>query len=200
MNLHKITPILLITLSALLCLLPCSHALAGPGAHGPNGEHLDAPTGSQSHGGTVPHFETFTEAFELVGQLRADELSILIDRYDSNEPVLNGKLEVEFKGIKAKASFHADHGDYAFTDAKLLQALAKPGKHALLFTVSAGTENDLLEATVEVSAHEALAAHDHAGRQGWPTKGLLVAGAVLALIIVVMLIARRRNSLNRKLS
>ncbi|MEN9868538.1 MAG: hypothetical protein RL748_4128 [Pseudomonadota bacterium] len=199
MNLHKITPVLLITLSALLCLLSGAPVLAGPGAHGPNGEHLDSPQGSHSHTGSVPRFETFTETFELVGQLHADELSILIDRYDSNEPVLNGQLEVELNGIKAKASFHADHGDYAVTDAKLLQALAKPGKHVLLFTVSAGTENDLLEATLEVGAHEAAPhANNHARWQGWPVKGMLVAGVVLALIFVVMLIARRRNPSNRK--
>ena len=198
MNLHKITPIFLISLAALLCLLPLSQVQAGPGAHGPNGEHLDSPQGSQSHTASVPRFETFTETFELVGQIHPDELSILIDRYDSNEPVLNGQLEVELNGIKAKARFHADHGDYAVTDARLLQALAKPGKHALLFTVSAGTENDLLEATLEVSAHEAPHVNDHARWQGWLAKGMLVAGVVLALIFVAMLMARRSNPSNRK--
>ena len=79
---------------------------------------------------------------------------ILIDGYETNEPVLNGNLEVEFNGIKATAKFHADHGDYVVDDANLLKALAKPGKHALLFTFSAGKDNDLLEGTLDVSAHD----------------------------------------------
>ena len=199
MNLHKPTLNFLI---CLLSLLPLSAVLAGPGAHGPNGEHLDSPNGGQTQRSAVPRLETFTETFELVAHLNADELSIVIDRYDTNEPVLNGKLEVELNGIKAKASFHADHGDYAVTDAKLLQALAKPGKHTLLFTVSAGNDNDLLEATLNVSAH---APHPAEHAAGWPhLNGTRITGlvlSVLAVIVVIVMFAflgkRRRNKLNR---
>src|SRR5687768_6484418 len=105
-------------------------ALASPGAHGPNGEHLDGPA-SAGPAGSVPRVETFSEAFELVGQLSGGEFSIMIDRYETNEPVLNGKLEVQYKGLKAPAKFHADMGDYAIDDQKMLKALSVPGKHAL---------------------------------------------------------------------
>lgn len=208
MNLHKPT---LLFLLCLISLLPFSSALAGPGAHGPNGEHLDSPHGGQAQRSAIPRLETFTETFELVAHLNADELSILIDRYDSNEPVLNGKLEVELKGIKAQASFHADHGDYAVTDAKLLQALAKPGKHALLFTISAGNDNDLLEATLDVSAHGHHPSEHAAGwhvlssmRSTGLSLGAMAAIAVIAMFavvgVVLMLVffcKRRRNQLNR---
>ncbi|MDF3037287.1 MAG: hypothetical protein K0S28_2561 [Paucimonas sp.] len=60
-------------------MLSASGAIAGPGAHGPNGEHLDAPAG-HVHNGGGPRVETFTETFELVAHLEADELSILVDR------------------------------------------------------------------------------------------------------------------------
>ena len=206
MNLHKPTLNFLI---CLICLLPFSAALAGPGAHGPNGEHLDSPNGGKTQRSAEPRFETFTETFELVGHLTADELSILIDRYDTNEPVLNGTLEVELKGIKAKASFHADHGDYAVTDTKLLQALAKPGKHALLFTIAAGNDNDLLEATLDVSAHEnnpadhnATGHHSNSARliSLEPIAMTVIAAmaVILVLLIITMVGKRRRNKLNRK--
>ena len=148
---------LLSTLPALLSLalalaLP---ALAAPGAHGPNGEHLDGAATSSTTG-TAPRVETFSELFELVGNLSGGELSILIDRYDTNEPVLNGKLEVQYKDLKAQAKFHNDIGDYAIDDEKFLKALSAPGKHALLFTFVADGESDLLEGTLEVGA----AAHD----------------------------------------
>lgn len=115
MNLNKSLFIILITISS---------AFAAPGAHGPNGEHLDGPAGGHVHSNAGPRIETFTETFEVVGHLEHDELSILIDRYETNEPVLNGKLEVEFNGIKASAKFHEDHGDYAVNDANFLKALA----------------------------------------------------------------------------
>lgn len=138
-------------------------ALASPGAHGPNGEHLDGPAASTA-AGSVPRVETFSELFELVGHLSGGELSILIDRYDTNEPVLNGKLEVQYKDIKAQARFHADVGDYAIDDEKFLKALAAPGKHALLFTFVANGESDLLEGTLEMPASPH---HEHAPDRRW---------------------------------
>lgn len=173
----------------LLALCAMSPAFASPGAHGPNGEHLDGAVAT-SGGTAVSRVETFTESFELVGHLSGGELSVLIDRYDTNAPVLNGKLEVEYKGLKAPARFHADLGDYAIDDPKLLAALSKPGAHALLFTLVAGDESDLLEGTLVVSA---VPTEDHDDFDGWPWGiGTAIAAAILAAIVI----ARRRP--NRK--
>lgn len=173
----------------LIALCAVAPAFASPGAHGPNGEHLDGPDTSAG-GAEVPRFETFTEAFEMVGHLSGGELSILIDRYETNEPVLNGKLEVEYKGLKAPAKFHADLGDYAVDDPKLLAALSKPGSHPLLFTLIAGDESDLLEGTLVVEASHS-AEHDDFDGWRWGI-GAALAGAAIAAIAF----ARRR--LNRK--
>lgn len=175
-------------------LLAGSVAFASPGAHGPNGEHLDEPgaPGSHVHSGAGPRIETFTESFELVGHLQDGELSVLIDRYDTNEPVLNGKLEVEFNGIKAPAKFHADHGDYTLDDARLLEALAKPGKHSLVFTLDAGEESDLLEGTLEVSAANAEHGHAHdaphafGNLKTWAVGGSLLAAGLVAIVIAML--------------
>ena len=172
----------------LLALCSMSSAFASPGAHGPNGEHLDGAI-TASGGTAAPRVETFTESFELVGHLSGGELSILIDRYETNAPVLNGTLEVEYKGLKAPAKFHADLGDYAIDDPKLLAAISKPGSHPLLFTLIAGDESDLLEGTLVVSAVHSDE-HDHF--DGWPW----VIGAALAAILAAIVIARRR--MNRK--
>lgn len=83
---------------------------AAPGAHGPNGEHLDAPAQAGVNSGPVPSFEARSEAFELVGRLQGGELSILINRFATNEPVLNATVEVETGNLKAPAKFHADMG------------------------------------------------------------------------------------------
>jgi hypothetical protein len=172
----KYLHILLITLCAM------APAFASPGAHGPNGEHLDGPVATAG-GAAVPRMETFTEAFELVAHLSGGELSVLIDRYETNEPVLNGKLEVEYKGLKAPAKFHADLGDYAIDDAKMLAALSKPGSHALLFTLIAGDESDLLEGTLMVSAGQTQE-HGHFDGRWWVLRAAIVAALLAAIVIV----------------
>lgn len=173
-------------------LLAASAAWASPGAHGPNGEHLDGPADRPASSSTVPHIETFTEDFELVGNVSGGKLSILIDRYASNEPVLNGKLEVQLQNMKASATFQADTGDYAIDDARILQALARPGKHALLFTLVAGDESDLLEGTLEVAAPAAAPAQTPSRR--W----IVGAAATLILIVLARALLRRRQHLSGK--
>jgi hypothetical protein len=166
-------------------------ALAGPGAHGPNGEHLDGPATTVVTS-TLPRLEAKSEAFELVAELRAAELVILVDRYETNEPVLNAKLEVEGSGVKAVAAFRPEQGDYATSDASLLKALSAPGEHGLVFTLLAGSESDLLDGTL-VSAAVGTAAdhghthgdhsHDHTLEYlAWGVGGVLVLGLAGAYV------------------
>lgn len=155
---------------ALTALLLCSNtpALAAPGAHGPNGEHLDGPTTMRA-ASSLPRVEAKSEAFELVAELRASELAIVVDRYESNEPVLGAKLEVESGTLKAVAAFRVEQGDYAVTDAALLQALAAPGEHGLVFTLVAGKDSDLLDGTLVGAAGRfatTAAKNDHGHAHG----------------------------------
>ncbi|MGW8393215.1 hypothetical protein [Pseudoduganella sp. HUAS MS19] len=178
-------------LTMLLCWLALAlPAFAAPGAHGPNGEHLDGPA-TTAGTDSIPRVETFTEAFELVGHLSGGELSILVDRYDTNEPVLNGKLEVQYQGMKAQARFHSAIGDYAVDDAKLLQALSAPGKHQLLFTLVAGEESDLLEGTLQVPDS---AGHGHAG----VSRRMYALAAAVLLLLAGALLLRRKLSTSKR--
>jgi hypothetical protein len=136
--------------------------LAAPGAHGPDGEHLDAPAQAGA-GSAAPRVAAQSELFELVATLHADELSILIDRFATNEPVLNADVEVESGAVKAKAKFHADHGDYAIDDSAFLKAVSGVGEHALVITVAAGKDADLLDAKLVVAGR--LDVHDHGDGQ-----------------------------------
>lgn len=190
MNLLNLFPphyrrILLCAGSAMLMLASTS-SLAAPGAHGPNGEHLDALAKAGGNSGTVPSFEARSEAFELVGRLQGGELSILINRFATNEPVLNATVEVETGNVKAPAKFHADMGDYAIDDANLLKALAAPGDHSMVVTVLAGNDSDLLDGTLTV-AGAVLDDHGHSHDDGhahgpsrtvWLTLALVVLAAV----------------------
>ncbi len=146
-------------LSALLLALATT-AAAGPGAHGPNGEHLDAPVTPRA-ASALPRVEASTEAFELVAELRANELVIVVDRFESNEPVLSAKLDVESGTLKAVAAFRAEQGDYAVTDAAMLKALAAPGEHGLVFSLVAGQDSDLLDGTLVNAALTPQGGQDH---------------------------------------
>jgi hypothetical protein len=144
-------------------------ALASPGAHGPNGEHLDTMQAGSAAASTAPRLEAKSELFELVGRLSGGEFSILIDRFATNEPLLKADVEVESGQLKAKARFHEDLGDYAVDDPAMLKLLATPGEHPVVITVMAGEEADLLDGVLRVDAAQAPQAaqgHDH-GHNGW---------------------------------
>lgn len=128
-------------------LLTIPFALAAPGAHGPNGEHLDGPA-TMGAASALPRIEAKSETFELVAELRASELVIVVDRFESNEPVLGAKLDVESGSLKTVAAFRAEQGDYVVTDVALLKALSAPGEHGLVFTLVAGKDSDLLDGTL----------------------------------------------------
>lgn len=160
--------------------------LASPGAHGPNGEHLDAASQSNTNSGPVPSFETRSETFELVGRLQGGELSILINRFATNEPVLNAEVEVESGALKASAKFHADMGDYAVDDEPMLKLLAASGDHPIIVTVLADKDTDLLDGILKVAGASAQN-HGHAHEDGYAqgpsrTVWLIAALAILATV------------------
>jgi hypothetical protein len=144
-------------LTALL-LIATTPSLAAPGAHGPNGEHLDAPSTARA-ASALPRVEAKSDAFELVAELGASALVIVVDRYESNEPVMGAKIEVETGAQKAAAEFRTEQGDYAVTDAAMIKTLAEQGEHGLVFTLVAGKDSDLLDGTLVNAAGRAGAAH-----------------------------------------
>lgn len=200
------SPHLLVAALSALLLVTNAPAFAAPGAHGPNGEHLDGPTTMRA-ASALPRVEAKSEMFELVATLYAGELSVLVDRFDTNEPVLGATLEVESGGVQATATFHADQGDYAVDDPELLALLRSAGEHGLVFTLVAGADSDLLDGTLTSTAGGVAAAgkdehgHDHRGddhgydhqleRAAWIGAGV----AALALIGgIAWWRQRRRNA------
>lgn len=167
---------------AVLALSIGTATWASPGAHGPNGEHLDSATPLPALT-LAPSFETHSVDFELVGQLQETELSLLIQRFATNEPVLDASVEVETGSLKAQAVFHADLGDYAIDDAQMLKALAVPGEHALVITLRTGQEADLLDATLTV-ASKVPDTRPHS-----PSRTLWLVLALVTLLVLVVLAA-----------
>lgn len=176
-------------LTTVTLVLACGFS-SGVRAHGPEGDHdhasEDAAADSAQAGAHAePRMEARTELFELVATLDGGELSVMVDRYATNEPVLGGEVEVEAGGIKAKGTFHADHGDYAFTEPALLKALAQPGHHPVVFTVVSGDDSDLIEGALHVEPGQTETAHEASGHgvTGWKR---YVLGALLALAVMAV--------------
>lgn len=167
---------------AVLAMTTALHALAGPGAHGPNGEHLDDPAPVAVQATTAPRMETHTEAFELVASLGEHALSVWLDHYQTNEPVREAELQLDVGGATAQAKFNPERGDHVISDPAVLKILRTPGSHALVFTLIKGADSDLLEGTLVVrpdshasDGHGAgETGHAH-GRSGafWVLSGLL---------------------------
>lgn len=165
-------------------------ALAGPGPghdHGDGGhDHGEdaAPTGSSS-----PRFAVQTDLFEAVGVLQGGELSVFVDRYADNAPVLDATVELESGKFKATGKLHEVHGAYSFPGAPF----EKPGRYPIVLTVTAGDDVDLLAGNLVVPQPEA----GHGGwLAGWRgTARFVVAGvAVLSIAFVVGAVIRRRRA------
>ncbi|MGG5810497.1 efflux RND transporter periplasmic adaptor subunit [Falsiroseomonas sp. CW058] len=159
---------------ALATLAPA--ALAHPG-HGD-----EAPPPSNA----APRGETHSDLFEVVAVLGPDgRLWIYLERHATNEPLEGAALELTIDGQPVQAT---RAGEAMFVASS--PTLAAPGTRNLLFTVSAGSEMDLLPATLDVPT--AVAAVHAEGGLGQTLANLVRepfawAGAVLFLLLGVLL-------------
>jgi hypothetical protein len=185
--------------AATLGLAIAYPVLAAPGAHGPNGEHLDEKSPANV-GAVAPRVEARSELFELVAQLRGGEFTILVDRYATNEPVLGAKLEVESASVKAVATYRAEPGDYVVTDLAFVKSLAAPGEHPLVFTLVAGQDADLLDGTLVTGGSQpatgggtARALDDGHGQDQGLQRAYMTSAAVVGLAAISGLVLWRQR-------
>lgn len=166
-------------------LLSTLYAPALALAHGGEDHGNAAKPASVAH--IAPRAEAQTELFELLATADSGQLTIFIDRYASNAPVSDAKVEVESGDWKAVAPA-VGNGSYRVSAPQF----AKPGSYPLLFTVEAGADSDLIETTLVVAepAKPATAARlSGAGSMWW-----WVGGALVALAGISLLLKRRRSS------
>ena len=160
-------------------------AWAGPGHDGGHGDEPAAATGTAS-----PRISTHSDLFELVGMVGGDELKIYLDRYATNEPVTNAKIEVEIDGsagkIKAIAAPQAD-GSYSVKN----DVFAKPADLAVSFTVLAGNEADLLAGDLKIGNASDNRAHDDYATPWLRWAGY--AGGALLFAVAGWVVLRRRS-------
>lgn len=127
-------------------------ATAGMASEGHDHGEAAATTAATSS----PRFEAYSDLFEMVGIVSKGQMLVYLDRYASNEPVTGAKLDFEVGADKGTAVPQPD-GTYLIK----LATLGQPGNTAFSFTVTAGSDTDLLAGDLSISDGHA---HVDAGR------------------------------------
>ena len=166
---------------ATLMLLLTPAVWASPGH-----DHGDAPAASV--GTASPRVTSHSDLFELVGVVEKGEMTIFLDRYATNEPVKDAKIDVEIGNIKGVAAVQPD-GSYLFKN----DVLAKPGELAVSFTVMAGKDADLLAGDLKIGSPVDDHAHDAADKP-WMRWAAYAGGALLLIVIAAAVLRRRKRS------
>jgi len=151
-------------------------------AAGDHGAEAPATAGAV----TSPRISSHSELFELVGVVESGELKIYLDRYASNEPVTDAKIEIEAGAAKGIAAPQAD-GSYSFKH----ELLGQPGTLAVSFVVEAGKDTDLLAGDLVIT--DPHAEDDHAGAARPWLRWTAYAGAALLLAALAAAWRHRRR-------
>ena len=172
--------ILIVALAVVLTTF-FSYAWAGEGH-----DHGDAPAAAT--GTAAPRLTSHSDLFELVGMVEGNEMKIYLDRFATNEPVTDAKIEVEIGNIKGIAAAQAD-GSYIFKN----DVFTKPGDLSVSFTVIAGKDADLLAGDLKIDGPVNDHAHDENAKP-WLRWAAYAGGALLLAAIVFVAMRRRRRA------
>ena len=183
MNTQTIRAQSAILIAALVVVLTTffSSAWAGEGH-----DHGDAPAAAT--GTAAPRLTSHSDLFEVVGMVEGNEMKIYLDRFATNEPVTDAKIEVEIGNIKGIAAAQAD-GSYIFKN----DVFTKPGDLSVSFTVIAGKDADLLAGDLKIDGPVNDHAHDEAAKP-WLRWAAYAGGALLLAAIVFVAMRRRRRA------
>lgn len=99
----------------------------------------------------APRFAVASDIFEVVGVVDASGLTVYVDRFADNTPVAGARVEIDSKTVKGIAR------EISPATYRLAGPLA-PGAHALMLTIEAGADADLLSASLLMPAANAQAA------------------------------------------
>lgn len=169
-------PLRRFTAGLLLCL--ASGVSVADDGHG-HGEA--APTA----GGTAsPRMAAHSDLFELVGVVDNGQMTVYLDRYATNEPVVGAGIEYESGSNKGVAQPQPD-GTYLIK----FDALAKTGELPFSFTVTAGADTDLLAGELHLEDVHAEEPEETRSLVAW----LGGAAAVIAALATAIALRRKQS-------
>ncbi len=125
---------------------------------------------------STPRFAAVSDALELVGVLNGKQITLYLDRLETNEPVKEALIELEFSGVKFIAQ---KYGEDKFD--VVLPAEPQPGLISVTATVTIDEEVDLLAGELDF--------HPDASAQGSNSKNRLHKWFIWALFSAAVLVA-----------
>ena len=160
-------------IQAILLFVFIASSLPPTAVRADAGHDHGAPAAAGGAGINVRRIEAQSDLFELVGVVEGGAMKIFLDRYATNEPVPNAKIDIEAGPLKGSAEPNPD-GTYAFKHA----GLTRPGQVPVTFTIVAGGDSDLLAGELVVADPNAATAQANDSplrkRWWWVAGGLLV--------------------------
>ncbi|MSP49523.1 MAG: HlyD family efflux transporter periplasmic adaptor subunit [Alphaproteobacteria bacterium] len=112
-------------------------------AHG--GEEHEEAAAPSSGAPSAPRATAQSDDFELVGVAHGRTLTLYLDRFVDNVPIIDAKIEAEVRGQTLQAEPNPD-GTYRI----VADWIAIPGHHDIVFTVVTAERSDLLTAKLDV--------------------------------------------------
>ncbi|MCC7116324.1 MAG: hypothetical protein IT520_18280 [Burkholderiales bacterium] len=175
--------------TALLFALAATAALAHEGH-----DHGDSPAPQAVAATLAPRATAATDAFEVVAILENAELSIYVDRYATNEPVVRAQVDVEGGGVAGVAAERVP-GVYTIAAGALRAGARVP----LTISIDAASASDLVALTLDVPAAAPKApvpavAEASNGRRDRAIVAGLVALAIVAAALWLFARARTRKA------
>lgn len=167
---------------AALAIAACLPAGAGAGDDHGHDHGPAAATGEAS-----PRFEAHSDLFELVGVAEKGQLTVYLDRYATNEPIVGARIEYESGTRKGVAAAQPD-GTYAIR----FESLDRPGQFPFSFTVSAGSDTDLLAGDLVIADANAGAEAPTRTWRWWLGIGAAGLAALALLAFAARKLAARR--------
>jgi membrane fusion protein, heavy metal efflux system len=125
--------------AALCCVAGVFLSLSTPFAH-EGGHEDDDATRSALSSSTYPRVTAQSELYELVGIVRGERLSIYLDHFATNEPVVDAKVKVAIGDTEPVDAERTENGVYTIS----LPRLARTGSVEVVFNVTAASGDDLL--------------------------------------------------------
>lgn len=162
-------------------------AAAWPAAAHEGHDHADEAVPSAMVRSESPRIESTGTVFELVAVARGHDLTVYLDRTDTNAPVDGATVEISTDGKPPLTAKSIGSGTYEAEAAWLDEPGAKP----LVISVMAGNDADLLNGVLQVPAPVAEKANGDlslSARLAQPASWILFAGGVLAGVLIVRLL------------
>ncbi len=181
---------------ALLVVLVSSAGLRAHEGH----DHGAPPTPVSTT--IAPRVDASSTTFELIAVFRNNALTIYVDRFVTNEPVMGAQIEVDTPKGAVAAKENPD-GTYALP----VDWATPGGTYDLIFTVTAGSDIDVLTGTLKLPAPDSPA--QVVVKTSWLVAAAVASGvrdriaaydpslpavAILAFIAGMLVMRRRRAS------